>query len=145
MQLLFGHDAAVLQWANQFFERPLSHPNWAIGAIDEGGVLQSALIGFEHSDEAVEVALCSTGMAITPEIVKHAFAVLFTKYWRIEAKTTKDNRNVKRALPKWGFSFEGTAKDYWGPGRSALCYRMLKPDCRWIKEDGQVTEKRCAG
>ena|SRR3990167_4269284 len=133
MQFVLGHDQTVWQWANAFFESPLKQPDWAIGIVNDQGVLQGAVIGHESNSHTVEISICGE-RAITPRLVRTFFEGAFQRYWRIEVRTTKDNKSVKRNAPKWGFKFEGTAKDYWGPGRSALLYRMLKDDCRFLKD-----------
>jgi hypothetical protein len=137
MRLVSGHDEAVWEWANKFFETPLQVPTWALGIIDDQGVLKGALLGDERTETTVEVTICSEDNAITLDIAKAFFAAVFGRYWRLQVRTTKDNKIVKRNAPKWGFTFEGTAKDYWGPGRSALLYCMTKPNCRWIKNHGR--------
>lgn len=141
MQLVFGHDATVWQWAGQkfsdYFDATTCQPTWALGIINSEGVLQGALIGDERSPTTVEFTVYSQG-AITLPIARQFFVLVFDRYWRLQVRTSKDNKSVKRNAPKWGFTFEGTAKDYWGPGRSALLYRMLKPDCKWIRDHGQT-------
>jgi hypothetical protein len=134
--LVFGHDKVVWDWAGKNFTDYFDHtqvmPTWAVGIINDQGVLRGALIGAEESPSTVEFTIYSEG-AVTLPIARQFFTLVFDRYWRLQVRTTKDNKSVKRNAPKWGFTFEGTAKDFWGPGRSALLYRMLKPDCRFIK------------
>ena len=133
MRLLLGHDQDVWQWANRFFECPLTPPTWAIGVIDNSGLLRGAALGEERNKTTSEITICSDGDAITPALAREFLQAIFARYWRLEVRTTKDNKSVKRNAIKWGFAFEGSATDYWGPGRAALLYRMLKSDCRWIR------------
>jgi len=142
MNLVFGHDATVWQWAGKnftdYFDPTTVMPTWALGVIDQAGVLRGALIGIEENAATVEFTVYSEG-AITLPIAKQFFGVVFERYWRLQVRTTKDNKSIKRNAPKWGFTFEGSAKDYWGPGKSALLYRMLKSDCRFLGNPHEIT------
>jgi hypothetical protein len=131
MRLLSGHDETVWRWANRFFEGELARPDWAVGVIDRDGVLRGALIGDERTPWTAEVTICGE-KAFTPFVAKAFFAAYFARYWRLEVRTTRDNKTIKRNAPKWGLKFEGTARDYFGQGRSALMFSMLKSECRWI-------------
>lgn len=147
MRILTGHDVTVWQWANRFFDGGLDKPDWAIGIIDHDGVLCGALIGDERTPSTAEVTICGNG-AITAPIAKQFFAAFFARYWRLEVRTTRDNRTIKRNAPKWGLKFEGTARDYFGEGRSALMFSMLKTECRWINrkdaDDGIEAKGPCS-
>ena len=48
------------------------------------------------------------------------------------ARTTKANKAIKRAAPKFGFKFQGVERGYYGPSVDALAYSMTPDQCRWI-------------
>ena len=138
MQFVLGHDQTVWQWANAFFESPLKQPDWAIGIVNDKGVLQGAVLGHESNSHTVEISICGERW-ITPRLVRTFFEGAFQRYWRIEVRTTKDNKAVKRNAPKWGFKFEGTAKDFFGEAHDALRFAMLRSHCRRIRKDDPST------
>ena len=132
MQLLWGHDDTVWRWACRFFDGGLDRRStWAIGIIDRRGALRGALLGDEVNAWTVEVTICAE-QAISNDTAKAFFQAVFSRYWRLQVSTTKDNTTIKQNAPKWGFAFEGTAKGYYGPGRDALRYRMTAAECRWL-------------
>jgi hypothetical protein len=132
MQLLWGHDDTVWRWACRFFDGGLDRRStWAIGIIDRRGALRGALLGDEVNAWTVEVTICAE-QAISNDTAKAFFQAVFSRYWRLQVSTTKDNTTIKQNAPKWGFAFEGTAQGYYGPGRDALRYRMTAAECRWL-------------
>lgn len=132
MQLVLGHDDTVTEWAAARLPLVMFKPHRALGVIDPGGVLRGALLLEQATDATVEVIVVSEERAITPGIAKAFFRLVFgAGVWRLQARTDKGNKPVKRALPKMGFRFEGVAKDYWGRHNDALLYAMTADQCRW--------------
>lgn len=132
MQLLLGHDDVVADWAAERLPLVMLNPHRALGVIDPAGVLRGALVLEQATESTVEVIVVSEERAITPGIAKAFFRLVFgAGIWRLQARTGKGNKSVKRALPKMGFRFEGVARDYWGPGTDALLYSMTADQCRW--------------
>lgn len=143
MELIFGHDEAVARWADKFFEGGVGKFDWAIGIIDDEGRLKGALVGQERNPWTVEVSICSGG-AITSKVARWFFTWFFWRYARMEVTTTRDNGTVKRNARKWGFVFETGMPAYYGNGRDGLRFRMLRSDCRWLRENRHGLQTKSA-
>lgn len=136
--MLFGHDADVVQWAEQKWGTSVGRvPDLAIGLLDPAGVLRGALMLTTENAATATLSVYSEGM-ITHGVAKSFFGLCFDEWGitRLQMRTQKSNKAIKRAAPKMGFTFEGVAKGYYGPGRDALVFYMTPQSCRWIKAHG---------
>jgi len=136
MPLLINHDEDVAAWAENKLEGRLVFPHAAIGMLDRRGVLRGAWLLSFYNRHTAELTLYSEGV-ISNEMVRGCFAITFQHLGvqRLQARTTRQNKIVKRAAPKYGFKFEGVARDFYGPGEDSLNYYMTPAMCRWIEED----------
>lgn len=133
MRLLVGHTDTVAQWALRY--GPLARqPDAAFGIIDNDGVLRGALILYADNQWTAELEVVGT---VTNDIAKAFFAVVFQSIGleRLEIKTSRTNKATKKAAPKWGFTFDGVRKRYYGPHGDALCWYMTPETCRWLKDE----------
>ena len=139
MNLVFGHDATVNAWIEQTVGWLVNKtPSVSAGAIDADGVLRGALVLTWQSETAAEMHLAGR---ISNDVLKAWFGFVFGRagIHRLEVRTSKKNRTIKRAAPKFGFRYESVAKSFYGPGHDAVVYVMTPDQCRWIT-DGQSTE-----
>lgn len=134
MNLVFGHDAAVNQWIE------LKHgvvvrqrPAVSIGVIDRDGVLCGAFVTTQRHDITAELHLYGR---TSNDTWKDYFRWVFDQVHRLEIRTSKKNRAIKRAAPKFGFTFQGVEPDFYGPGLPALVFYMTPNTCRWMKTNG---------
>lgn len=133
MKLVFGHDATVNDWLDRRYGvMPLTSAV-TIGVIDNDGVLRGAFVTTCKSEATAELHLYGK---TSNDTWKGYFHWVFANTYRLEILTDKRNKAIKRAAPKFGFKFEGTSRDYYGPGRDALRFYMTPQHCRWIKADG---------
>ena len=134
MQLLFGHDASVTQWAAQKIDG-LTQPTFAFGVIDKEGALRGCFILQEITPNTAEFIVYAEAPC-TPNVFFTFFDVAFNRigYGRLQTTAQKSNAKAKKENPRWGFKFEGTAKDFFGQGQDALRYGMLKANCKWLRK-----------
>ncbi len=140
--LVHGHDEAICAWAERIFASPIAGPRLALGIITDDGTLQGALALSLKNATTADLTVLSSGV-ITPKIAKGFFRWCFDDVgvYRLEVKTAKTNKAIKKAAPKFGFQFEGTAKNYYGPNRDALCFYMTPDTCRWIGKNGRLARR----
>ena len=136
MRLLFGHDQAVWQWVETKWGTVGRAPDAAFGIIDGDGVLRGALMLHAENAWTAELAVYSES-AITPKIARSFFKVAFGDLglWRLQIRTQRDNKAIKKAAPKMGWKFEGVARGFYGPHGDALLFYMTPELCRWIKHE----------
>jgi hypothetical protein len=140
MPLLFGHDREVAAWAENKLEGRLVFPHAAVGMLDRRGVLRGAWLLSFYNAQTAELTLYSEGV-ISNDMVRDCFRFTFENLDvnRLQVRTTRKNRTVKRAAPKYGFKFEGVSRDFYGPGEDSLNFYMTPAMCRWIREDHGLT------
>jgi RimJ/RimL family protein N-acetyltransferase len=135
MNLLFGHDDTVLDWASKKFGYKFQYVNSAIGVIDRDGLLIGAAVFQASNGTNVEFSYFGPGsltLGITRKLISFAFNQM--KVCRVTAKTPRRNRTVNRALPRFGFKMEGVMKHYYGPKKrlDAIVFGLLEADARRI-------------
>ncbi len=73
---------------------------------------------------AVALHFCPLSTGIVLQLGEWAFQQLRVN--RVFARTSEKNARAIRLLKRIGFTLEGTSMDFYGVGRSARNYRMLK-------------------
>lgn len=129
--ILVTGDEAIERWLASTFGLIVPHrPRVLLGIAERDGTLRGAFIITGRSPTTAELHVYGT---VTQDTTRAMFRTVFRQLgmWRLEVRTGKRNKRVKRAAPKFGFRFEGTARDYYGPGEDALVYAMTAPQCRW--------------
>jgi hypothetical protein len=129
-QLLFGHDAEVLNWYDTKRLRDARY-DYALGIIDGDMVLRGALLVKATNTNTAALTIYNEGASLAA-VARPFFKAFFTEYYRLEIRTQRTNKAIKKAAPKMGFKFEGVARDFYGPGDDALCFYMNRDNCRWI-------------
>jgi RimJ/RimL family protein N-acetyltransferase len=127
-------EPAMLDWlARSFGVHVLHQPRHLLGVLDDTGVLVGVFVVTWRCDTTAELHVYGR---ISIDTVKAMFRTVFDGWnvYRLEIRTMRANRRVRRAAPKYGFRFESIAKSYYGPGNDAFCYAMTADKCRWLKE-----------
>lgn len=146
-ELLTGHDEAVAAFVTQLapIERPLFvPPYWAFGVLKEDGSLCAGIVfsdwkphfrTLEFSGAAVSSHCFSTQIAVT--LGGFAFGQL--NAFRIFARTESRNERAQRMLRKLGFKPEAVQGHYYGEGKHASCWRLIKPEweSKWLPKKEQ--------
>lgn len=133
MNLVFGHDATVNAWlAKRYDVLARRQPSASIGVIDRDGVLRGAFVVTWDNDTTAELHLYGR---TSNDTWKALFRWVFEaqRVYRLVIRTSKRNRAVKKAAPKFGFKFDGVERDYYGRGQDALRFYMTPECCRWLK------------
>ena len=142
MPLLFGHDRDVAEWAEHKLDGRLVFPHAAIGMLDKSGTLRGAFLLSFHNANTAELTLYSEGV-MTNDMWRGFFRWTFVGLGihRLQIRTHRKHKAVKRAAPKYGFAFEGVARDFYGPGEDSLNFYMTPAMCRWIRtNNGQPVQ-----
>ena len=134
MNLVAGHDETVIAWLAQAFGvHVLQYPRATLGIVDRNGVLRGAFVITWRNDTSAE--LHGFG-AISANTVRQMFKAVFGQYGvhRLEVRTPRKNKKIKKAAIKYGFRFESVARDDYGPGNDGFVYAMTAPECRFLRE-----------
>jgi RimJ/RimL family protein N-acetyltransferase len=131
MNLLFGHDKAVADFASKQTGAPLRAWHHAVGVIDAAGLLVGAASFHDMNGSNVEI--CFYGPQCLRASLMHGlaqFAFIGLGAHRVTARTPRKNRMVARHLPRLGFRFEGILRHYYGPTKAldALIFGLLAED-----------------
>lgn len=132
MRLVTGVDALVCEWLAKVHgvEVP-QQPRLILAVADRDALVGCFVITWRHNRTA-ELSVFGT---VSQETVKQMFRTVFEQcgVYRLEVRTEKTNKKVKKAAPKFGFIFQGVDKDFYGPNQDALVFYMRPNECRWIK------------
>lgn len=133
MRLITGHEPTILEWLERAYGvMVVQTPRLVLGVIDDSGVLRGCFVVTWRTETTAELHLYGR---TSNDTWKQMFRVVFGDFgvWRLEIRTTEDNRSIKRNAPKFKFRFDGRIRDYYGPGVHALAYSMTPYQCRWLK------------
>lgn len=133
--LVLGHDDTCLQWLCQRWGDVGRVPQAVIGITDKQGVLRGAIPLWQENLWTWEVGVYSEGV-ISPRVTRQFFRVMFEDLAasRLQMKTERTNKRMRKLAPKLGWTFEGVARNYYGTA-DALCFGMTPQTCRWIKRN----------
>ena len=139
MQLLFGHDSIVLQWAGAKLQTHFPH-GIGIGVVDAAGGLRGAFVLEPWNQYCAELNVYSE-QALTRAVLRDFCRYVFDHLHlaRLQAHTERNNKSVKRGLPKIGCKWDGVAKNWYRPQRDGLRFYLTPADCKWIEQHGQQT------
>ncbi len=134
MNLVAGHDETVIAWiAKTYGLHVLQTPRVALGCVDGAGVLRGAFVITWRNDVSAELHVFGR---ISNDTVRQMFSSVFGPLGvhRLEVRTPRRNKKVRKAALKYGFRFEAVAREDYGPGADGFVYTMTAPECRWLKE-----------
>lgn len=141
--LLYGHDAAVAQWAwNEFKLTPM--PIDAAIGIVRAMKLTGAAIFQNYSGFNVELSYYgphtfSAGIArgLAQYTLKR-----FNHLDRLTMRTNRKNTSILKMFQRFGFKFEGVQHRYYGPHGDAAVFVLFKEDLERIgfKKDKEAAQ-----
>ncbi len=133
MHILVGHDAIVAAWVGDRLGGRVIGPQRAFGIIDGRGVLRGGFVIRALNEVTCDLTLYSNGV-MTNGVMRVLWRIVFHEFGfcRCVIHTAKTNKAMKRAAPKLGFRFEGTAWNFYGDGVHALTFSMTPNTCRWL-------------
>jgi len=130
LKLVAGHSDTVNAWISNFYGADILHrPSESFGVIDDDGVLRGAMVTWFKTDATAELSVFGR---TSNDVWKAYFNWVFAHIHRLEVRTSRSNKVVKKAAPKAGFMYQGPDRDYYGPGDDALVFYMTPDKCRWI-------------
>jgi len=135
VNLVSGHDTEIRKWLAEVHGAYVhQEPSVLLGIVDNGYLVGAFIITW-RTDTTAELGVYGT---VSPDTVKNMFRFVFgqCRIHRLEVRTPKKNKTVRKAAPKFGFQFEGSARDYYGPGVNALVFAMTIQQCRWLERHG---------
>jgi RimJ/RimL family protein N-acetyltransferase len=143
VKLLANQERKVIAWAEDWNGGIGRQPDMALGVVDDGGAIVGALLLHKYNPWTWELEVMGL---VSNDVAKVFFDGIFVRAGvkRLEVKTTRDNKKVRKAAPRWGFTWDGVRKGYYGPYGDALCWYMTPETCRWIVVDGIEAENACA-
>lgn len=134
MRIVTGYGETVREWLAEFHGvHVLQQPSEVAGVVDSEGYICGAFVVTWRNDTCVELHVYGR---TSNDVWKWLFQALFARAERIEVRTRRDNKSIKRNAPKFGFKFEGVARAYYGPDRDddAFVYGMTRKECRWLRQ-----------
>jgi RimJ/RimL family protein N-acetyltransferase len=142
--LLVGHDDAVARFVAQFapVERPLFVPPYfAFGVLKENGSLVAGVVFSDWKPDfrTLELSVAALSYAsFSTQIVSALgdFAFGQLNAFRIFARTESRNRRAQNLLRHIGFTQEAVQGHYYGEGKHASCWRLIKPE--WGKSKDRL-------
>jgi hypothetical protein len=125
VQLVFGEDALVAHWVGLNLGVAIHPPFTAIGGTVDGQTLCAGAVFNDFNGSNIEITLFGPGCFTRGNVrAMYHYAFVQLQANRLSAKTRKRNKLVRRLLPRLGFVFEGTLKNYYGMGEDALTFRL---------------------
>lgn len=139
MNLVFGHDVTVAEWASRHNDGLGRWPDHAWGVIDNQGVLRGALLLHVYNPWTWEMEMHGR---VSNGVAKRFFRSVFgCGVQRLEIKASVANKGTRKAAPKWGFVFGGRLKNYYGPHGDAFVWAMTPEQCRWLEKESHGRER----
>ncbi len=133
MQLVFGHDAAIAEWASINLGITISPPYTAIGIVDEFG-LRGGIVYNHFNKHDIEMSIYGPG-CMHRGVIRAALSYPFDQLGvqRVSAQTRRDNKPMRAMLPRLGFEFEGVRKRHYGPNRrdDAFLFGLMREQNKW--------------
>lgn len=133
MILILGRNEFVSKWlARRFGAHVVQTPAECLGVFNRGEIVGAFVVTWRN-DTTAELHVYGE---VSNETVRDMFGHVFGRWgvYRLEVRTSRTNKTVKKAAPKFGFKFEGVARHYYGPGDDALLFSMTPDQCRWISD-----------
>ena len=132
MKLVLGQDRPVTQWAARVIDG-MSQPTHAFGLVDDKGKMRGCIMLCEITRHTADLIVYSEA-PITPNVVRQFFYLVFEvlRYGRLQTMCERSNWKSKKDTPRWGFKFDGVARDFFGPNRDVIRFVMRRGDCRWL-------------
>ena len=133
MELLFGQDEAVAEWASARLGTSIVRPYVAIGVWD-GSKLRAAMVFNDFTGANIEITVASDPAGSTRAAVRQAFAYPFRQAGcrRLTMRTRADHAVMLDIAGRLGFRREGVLREFYDDGCDAVVFGLLRSECRWI-------------
>jgi len=140
--LLWGHDQVVIDFVSNLapIERPLWRDLYAgVGVLRADGALIGGVVFSEYKPQfgTLEVSAAALSyLVFSPQMLVELGAHVFgqLEVFRISARTSDTNIRAKRLLKGLGFTNEAVKGHFYGKGKHASEWRVIRPE--WEKKWG---------
>lgn len=113
--IVLGHSETVATWVARQCGKPFHPPFEAIGIAGSDGALTGGFVFTGFNGDGIEVSVAGHGIASRGAwraACNYAFDQLGCA--RLQMHTRRSNRAVRRILPRFGMTFEGVARRFYG-------------------------------
>jgi RimJ/RimL family protein N-acetyltransferase len=136
MRLLFGQDNEVGRYVGEKLWLSIHPPFVAIGIVSDDGKALGGFVYNNYNGSNLEISYYGPGTLTRPIISAAFWGYPFNDadVLRLTATTRRSNKLVCQLLPRLGFIYEGTLRNYFGPekGDDGIVYRLSRRDAeRW--------------
>ena len=109
-------------------------PRWfSAWARDERGAIAGIFcIEFKYSWEGYVNVVVLDKRCMTRRALRAIFTAAFSQAVRLTAEVDPDNRRALRQVQRMGFVYEGYRRMGVEGRRDAMCYGMLRGDCKYL-------------
>ncbi len=113
--IVLGYDDAVAGWVARLGGKPFHKPFHAIGVTDAQGGLTGGFVFTGFNGDGIEVSVAGRGIA-SRGAWRAACSYVFDQLGcaRMQMHTRRSNKTVRRILPRFGMTFEGVARRFYG-------------------------------
>ena len=145
-------DKPLAKWAKERITELNGLPEDAFGRCKCAGIFRDGLLkascvyyGYVPEFGTIQMALaaddaswCNRGVLAT--LLEYPFRIGLRRIWVL---TRADNKRIIRLLEWIGFKKEGTMGEFFGPGITAVSWRLLKADYdKFLKRIGRDERRR---
>lgn len=135
--IVTGYDKEIQQWvSNQLGLEKVGGDDIAALGIMENNEIVGGVIYHGFRKHMIDMSLATISpkwctRANLKSILLYPFEQLSVV--RVNAFCSKKNKKMRSILKRLGFREEGVLKKGFDGMQDAVCYGMLKQDCKWIK------------
>ena len=99
----------------------------------------------EYNGANIELTIYADRGMVTRTVIRYLAEYVFNqlKCRRLTVRTKKRNKSVLKLAPRLGFKYENVVSRYF-PDDDAVVFRMLREDCKWIRQDANLDTARAA-
>lgn len=137
MNFVFGQDEFIAKYVGDALGLVFSGPYVAIGFVDEAGTLRGGAVFNNYNKSNIDLTIYCPGVT-TRGLIRVVMHYVFVqlKCNRMTGRTRLDNKNTQKLLPRLGFKYEATQKQYYGPDKNdaAVMYMIDRETAvkRWL-------------
>lgn len=134
MQLVFGHDKAIAEWAASILGKPFHPPFTAFGLVDGAGHLRGGFVFTTYTGDSIEMSLVGSGCltrGAMRAVIQYAFVQLGCS--RLQVHTRRGNKKVRKLANRLGFQYEGVARRLYGD-QDGFTYSVTRDDLPSFRE-----------
>jgi hypothetical protein len=137
MKLVFDRHDEVAEWVSERIGTLIPKPYVAIGATRDGKTLCGGAVFNNYNTSNVDIILASD-RCLTRGTIRGILHYCFiqSNVNRVTAATRRSNKLMRKILPRFGFEFEGVAKQYYGSSKKddAFVFALFRDRAeKWLR------------